>query len=111
MRSKIHSGIRGAAQLLETSVSEEDDIGLTRLICQETDRICDLVDQDELFSDDAIDRSAVNIHKALERVRRVAEAGFGRHVAFLEEYDPSLPPVHGNADQLIDPAQHRQERL
>ena len=95
------SGIRGAAQLLETSVSDEDDIELTRLICQETDRICDLVDRMGLFSDDAIDRSAVNIHKALERVRRVAEAGFGRHVAFLEEYDPSLPPVHGNADQLI----------
>ncbi|MGB0631335.1 MAG: two-component system sensor histidine kinase NtrB [Alphaproteobacteria bacterium] len=95
------SGIRGAAQLLETAVTGEDDIGLTRLICEETDRICDLVDRMGLFSDAAIDRSAVNIHQALERVRRVAEAGFGRHVTFVEEYDPSLPPVHGNADQLI----------
>ncbi|MEE2995902.1 MAG: ATP-binding protein, partial [Pseudomonadota bacterium] len=95
------SGIRGAAQLLEMSVSSEDDVGLTRLICDETDRICDLVDRMGLFSEGAIDRSAVNIHQVLDRVRRVAEAGFGRHVDFVEEYDPSLPPVHGNADQLI----------
>jgi two-component system nitrogen regulation sensor histidine kinase GlnL len=95
------SGIRGAAQLLEAAVSEEDDLGLTRLICEETDRICDLVDRMGLFSDAEISRSAVNIHLVLERVRRVAEAGFGRHVEFVEEYDPSLPPVYGNADQLI----------
>ena len=95
------SGIRGAAQLLETAVSDEEDISLTRLICEESDRICDLVDRMGLFSDAAIDRSAVNIHQVLERVRRVAEAGFGRHVLFVEEYDPSLPPVYGNADQLI----------
>lgn len=95
------SGIRGAAQLLETAVSEEDDLGLTRLICEETDRICDLVDRMGLFSEAEINRSAVNIHLVLERVRRVAEAGFGRHVEFIEEYDPSLPPVYGNADQLI----------
>lgn len=95
------SGIRGAAQLLESAVSEEDDLGLTRLICEETDRICDLVDRMGLFSDGEINRSAVNIHLVLERVRRVAEAGFGRHVEFVEEYDPSLPAVYGNADQLI----------
>ena len=95
------SGIRGAAQLLETAVSEEEDRGLTRLICEETDRICDLVDRMGLFSDDEINRGAVNIHLVLERVRRVAEAGFGRNVDFVEEYDPSLPPVYGNADQLI----------
>ncbi|PPR11573.1 MAG: Nitrogen regulation protein NR(II) [Alphaproteobacteria bacterium MarineAlpha11_Bin1] len=95
------SGIRGAAQLLERSVSSDEDLGLTRLICEETDRICDLVDSMGLFSDATIDRTAVNIHQILERVRQVAEAGFGRHVYFVEEYDPSLPPVHGNADQLI----------
>jgi two-component system, NtrC family, nitrogen regulation sensor histidine kinase GlnL len=95
------SGIRGAAQLLEAAVTAEDDLDLTRLICEETDRICDLVDRMGLFSDGELNRSAVNIHLVLERVRRVAEAGFGRHVRFVEEYDPSLPPVYGNADQLI----------
>lgn len=95
------SGIRGAAQLLEAAVDEPEDRSLTRLICEETDRICDLVDRMGLFSNDEINRSAVNIHLVLERVRRVAQAGFGRHIEFVEEYDPSLPPVYGNADQLI----------
>lgn len=95
------SGIRGAAQLLEGAVAEDADRSLTRLICEETDRICALVDSMGLFSEEPLNRSAVNIHLVLERVRRVAEAGFGRHVTFVEEYDPSLPPVYGNADQLI----------
>jgi two-component system nitrogen regulation sensor histidine kinase GlnL len=95
------SGIRGAAQLLETAIEDPEDRALTRLICEETDRICDLVDRMDLFSDDKINRSAVNIHLVLERARRVAQAGFGRHVDFVEEYDPSLPAVYGNADQLI----------
>lgn len=95
------SGIRGAAQLLEVALEDDEDRGLTRLICEETDRICDLVDRMGLFSEEPLSRSAVNIHLVLERVRRVAEAGFGRHVTFIEEYDPSLPPVYGNADQLI----------
>lgn len=95
------SGIRGAAQLLEAAVEDPQDRDLTRLICEESDRICDLVDRMGLFANDEINRSAVNIHLVLERVRRVAQAGFGRHVEFVEEYDPSLPSVYGNADQLI----------
>lgn len=95
------SGIRGAAQLLEGAVVEPEDINLTRLICEETDRICDLLDRMGLFSDGELNRSAVNIHLVLDRVRRVAQAGFGRHVEFVENYDPSLPAVYGNADQLI----------
>lgn len=95
------SGIKGAAQLLETSATGVQDVDLTRLICEETDRICDLVDRMGLFSEAPIDRSAVNIHQVLGRTRRIAEAGFGRHVEFVEKYDPSLPPVDGNIDQLI----------
>lgn len=95
------SGIRGAAQLLEQSVSEEDTV-LTRLICDETDRICALVDRMEVFSDERpIQRGPVNIHEVLERCRRVAQNGFGRHVTFVERYDPSLPPVLGNRDLLV----------
>jgi two-component system, NtrC family, nitrogen regulation sensor histidine kinase GlnL len=95
------SGIRGAAQLLEQGVSEEDRV-LTRLIVDETDRIVALVDRMEVFSDkQPIARGAVNIHQVLEHVRRIAENGFGRHVRFVEMYDPSLPPVYGDRDQLI----------
>ncbi|WP_425449944.1 two-component system sensor histidine kinase NtrB [Virgifigura deserti] len=95
------SGIRGAAQLLERNASA-DDLQLTRLICEEADRIVGLVDRMEMFSDQRpIERSAVNIHQILEHVRRVAESGFARGRRIMESYDPSLPPVYGNRDLLI----------
>jgi two-component system nitrogen regulation sensor histidine kinase GlnL len=95
------SGIRGAAQLLEENAGPGDR-ELTRLICDESDRICALVDRMEVFSDQRpIERTPVNIHEVLERVRLVAQTGFARHVRFVEEYDPSLPLVHGNRDLLI----------
>ena len=95
------SGIRGAAQLLEENANTADQ-ELTRLICDEADRICAVVDRMDVFSDRRpMERTAVNIHEVLERVRRAAQSGFGRSVRFVEDYDPSLPPVHGNRDLLI----------
>jgi two-component system nitrogen regulation sensor histidine kinase GlnL len=95
------SGIRGAAQLLEQSAND-DDRTLTRLICEETDRIVKLVDRMEVFGDERpVDRAPVNIHAVLDHVKRLAQSGFARHVRFVEEYDPSLPPVLGNRDQLV----------
>ncbi len=95
------SGIRGAAQLLEQNVGDGDRV-LTQLICDEADRIVALVDRMEVFSDERpIDRQGVNIHRVLEHVRRLAENGFARHVRFIEHYDPSLPKVLGNRDQLV----------
>jgi two-component system nitrogen regulation sensor histidine kinase GlnL len=96
------SGIRGAAQLLEQSSAAEQDRELTRLIIDETDRICALVDRMEVFSDRRpLQRGPVNIHQVLEHARKVAQNGFARHIRFVENYDPSLPPVFGHRDQLI----------
>ena len=95
------SGIRGAAQLLEQTI-EGDDTALTQLICDETDRICALVDRMEVFADEQpIRKSAINIHEVLDHCRRVAATGFGRHIKFVERYDPSLPAALGNRDILI----------
>jgi two-component system nitrogen regulation sensor histidine kinase GlnL len=94
------SGIRGAAQLLETSVDVQDR-ELAVLIRDEADRIRALVDRMEIFGEKPITRTAVNIHRVLEHVRKLAQSGFAPHVAFHEIYDPSLPPVWGNRDQLI----------
>jgi two-component system nitrogen regulation sensor histidine kinase GlnL len=95
------SGIRGAAQLLEASVDDEDR-NLTRLICEEADRIVKLVDRMEVFTDERpIEREPVNIHVVLEHVKRLAHSGFARQIKFVEEYDPSLPPVLANRDQLV----------
>ncbi len=95
------SGIRGAAQLLELSASDEDR-ALTRLITDETDRIVSLVDRMEIFSDERpIERFPVNIHVVLDHVKAIAKNGFARNINILEDYDPSLPPVHANRDQLV----------
>jgi two-component system nitrogen regulation sensor histidine kinase GlnL len=94
------SGIRGAAQLLEASVGD-DDRELAVLIRDEADRIRDLVDRMEVFGEKPITRGAVNIHRVLEHVRKLAQSGFAAHIRFHEVYDPSLPPVWGNRDQLV----------
>jgi two-component system nitrogen regulation sensor histidine kinase GlnL len=95
------SGIRGAAQLLEQSV-EDDDRTLTRLICDEADRIVKLVDRMEVFGDERpVEREPINIHVVLDHVKRLAQSGFARNLKFVEDYDPSLPPVLANRDQLI----------
>jgi two-component system nitrogen regulation sensor histidine kinase GlnL len=61
-----------------------------------------LVDRMEVFGDERpVEREPVNIHSVLDHVRRLAQSGFARHIRFVEEYDPSLPPVLANRDQLI----------
>jgi two-component system, NtrC family, nitrogen regulation sensor histidine kinase GlnL len=95
------SGIRGAAQLLEQSVGD-DDRALTRLICDEADRIVKLVDRMEVFTDERpVEREPINIHVVIEHVKRLAQSGVARQIRFVEEYDPSLPPVLANRDQLV----------
>src|SRR5579859_7831050 len=94
------SGIRGAAQLLEQYCAPDDRV-LAQLIRDEADRICALVDRMEIFEQLPLEPGAVNIHSVLEHVRRIASAGFASHVRFVENYDPSLPSVLGNRDQLI----------
>ena len=94
------SGIRGAAQLLEASVAESDR-ELTVLIRDEADRIKALVERMEVFGEKPFHRGAVNIHRVLEHVRRLAQSGFAAAIRFNEIYDPSLPPVLGNRDQLV----------
>ncbi|MFV0297336.1 MAG: two-component system sensor histidine kinase NtrB [Hyphomicrobiaceae bacterium] len=95
------SGIRGAAQLLEPDLSEEDR-PLAALICSETDRIRNLVDRMEVFGDERpLVTELVNVHAILDHVLRLAENGFARHCKLVADYDPSLPPIAVNRDKLI----------
>ncbi|HEY8696563.1 MAG TPA: histidine kinase dimerization/phospho-acceptor domain-containing protein, partial [Rhizomicrobium sp.] len=95
------AGIRGAAQLLEDVVPAAER-PLTELICAETDRVRDLIDRMEAFDEPGhASHAPVNIHAVLDRVRRAAQAGFARHVAFRESFDPSLPEVMGDRDRLM----------
>jgi two-component system nitrogen regulation sensor histidine kinase GlnL len=56
----------------------------------------------EVFGDERpMEREPINIHVVLDRVKLLARNGVARGISFSEEYDPSLPPVFGNRDQLI----------
>ena len=95
------AGIRGAAQLLEEGLAPGER-EMTQLIIAESDRIRGLIDRMESFGDTrGFTRHPVNIHEVLDRVRKVADSGFARGVTIIENFDPSLPPVSGDRDQLI----------
>lgn len=95
------ASIRGAAQLLEQSLPREE-AGLTTLIRDEADRICKLVDRMEAFATpNTSDFRAVNIHSVLDRVEHIANTGFARDIEIKKNYDPSLPKLWGDHDQLI----------
>ncbi|WP_294395711.1 ATP-binding protein [uncultured Sphingomonas sp.] len=95
------SGIRGAAQLLESSIDDNGQV-LTRLICDEVDRVAALIDRMEGFTDTRpLELTAQNIHAILGHARAVSEQGFGSGVTIREKYDPSLPSVLGHRDSLI----------
>lgn len=95
------SGIRGAAQLLETGLPPAQ-AELTRLIRHEVDRIAGLIDRMEGLTDTRPrPRAPLNIHAVLGHVRDVAANGFAAGVTIRELYDPSLPDVLGNHDALV----------
>ncbi len=95
------AGIRGAAQLLKGGAKAED-APLAQLIMDETDRVRRLVDRMEAFSEDAApERTPINIHRVLDRVRALAVNGVAEGLSLRENFDPSLPPVWGEEDQLI----------
>lgn len=95
------AGISGAAQLLAMQLGDEET-ELTDLIREEAERIAKLLEKVELFGDNRpASREPVNIHDVLHRAQLSAAAGFAKHVRFAEEFDPSLPPTAGDADNLM----------
>jgi two-component system nitrogen regulation sensor histidine kinase GlnL len=94
------AGIRGAAQLLGRKL-QGSDLALTGLIADEVDRIAKLIDQMQSLSRRSVPALApCNLHEAVRRARAVIEVG-GTAPAIIEEFDPSLPAVQGNADALV----------
>lgn len=95
------SGIRGAAQLLETGVSEES-APLTRLICNEVDRIAALIDRMQDFTTEReLECRSENIYPLLDQAAEIAAAGFAHKVEIVRRYDPSLPFAVCNRDALV----------
>ncbi len=92
--------IKGAAQLLRQVVGDEDR-SLAELIVAEVGRIDQLVATlDPLSPSPSQEAVALNIHEVTEYVRLAARS-FAGGVTFVTEYDPSLPPVRGMREALI----------
>jgi two-component system nitrogen regulation sensor histidine kinase GlnL len=94
------AGIRAAAQLIART-DDADSAALAKLICDEVDRINRLTDRiDPLGLLEPPRFEPFNVHQALDRVRKLIGSS-APHVMIRERYDPSLPLVRGDLDQLI----------
>lgn len=94
-------GLRGAAQLLDRQLAKHPDLQpYTEIIIRETDRLCGLVDSMS-YTQASIQLEEINIHEVLEHVYRLALAEVDSTLKILRDYDPSLPPVLGDREQLI----------
>lgn len=95
------AGITGAAQLLSMNLSAQDQ-EMTDLIVAESRRIVKLLEQVEQFGNlRPPELKPINIHDVLDRARQSAAVGFGAHMLFVEDYDPSLPLTLADSDQLL----------
>ncbi len=93
-------GLRGAAQLLERELSNEELKEYTTIIISEADRLQALMNQ--MLGPSSLPRKReINIHEAVERVRQVVGAELNDGVKILRDYDPSIPDVYADLDQLI----------
>lgn len=96
------AGIHGAAQLLESGLSHKDDLEITDLIKSEVERIGRLADKMESFGDiENTDFEVFNIHTVLRKAFLLFQSTDKTLVTLVENYDPSLPDVLGNPDQLM----------
>lgn len=93
-------GLRGAAQLLERELPNEDLKEYTKIIIGEADRLRNLVDR-MLGPNNLPKRQEVNIHEVLERVRHLVSAEASEAVNIMTDYDPSIPALIADRDQLI----------
>ena len=94
------AGIRAAAQLISRA-DDPDSAALAKLIVDEVDRVRRLTDRiDPLGAVDVPRFDRFNIHEALDRVRKLIGSS-APNVMIRERYDPSLPQVRGDLDQLI----------
>ena len=93
-------GLRGSAQLLEGELDRPELREYTQVIIKEADRLQVLLDR-LLTPRSAVQLSAVNIHEVLERVRSLVQAEFPTGISVLRNYDPSVPDLVGDIEQLI----------
>lgn len=93
-------GLRGAAQLLERELPDPELKEYTNIIIGEADRLRNLVDT--MLGPNALSqKESINIHQVLEHVRQLVSVEKSGSVTFISDYDPSIPEIHGDRDQLV----------
>ncbi len=93
-------GLRGAAQLLERELNNEELKEYTNIIISEADRLQELMNR--MLGPSTLPRKReINIHEAMERVRQVVGAELSEKIKLVRDYDPSIPYVFVDMDQLI----------
>ncbi len=93
-------GLRGAAQLLELELENNDLKVYTHIIIEEADRMKVLMDK-MLGPNKVPNKVALNIHEALERVRQLVQAETVDTIKIRRDYDPSIPELFADKNQLI----------
>jgi len=93
-------GLRGAAQLLDLELNDPELKEYTQIIIAESDRLQGLMDK-MLGPNKLPNKKAINIHEVLERVRQLVQAESSGSIAIKTDYDPSIPDILADKDQLI----------
>jgi two-component system nitrogen regulation sensor histidine kinase GlnL len=93
-------GLRGAAQLLEREVGDDELKEYTQIIIREADRLQNLIDR-MLWPKNIPSMQAVNIHHILERVSDLVLVEVTRGLKITKDYDPSLPELQADPDLLV----------
>ncbi len=93
-------GIRGAAQLLASEINNPELKEYTDVIIKEADRLTDLLNN-MLGPNKALDKQNVNILEILEHIRQVLMAACQKQIIFQRDYDPSIPEISADKNQLI----------
>lgn len=93
-------GLRGAAQLLESELSDSEQKEYTRIIMAEADRLKVLIDR-MLRPSQSPQKQAINIHEILEHVRKLVQTEAGQGITIQRDYDPSIPELWLDRGQII----------
>jgi two-component system nitrogen regulation sensor histidine kinase GlnL len=93
-------GLRGAAQLLDLELNDPELKEYTQIIIAESDRLQGLMDK-MLGPNKLPNKKPLNIHEVLERVRQLIQAEASSSLDLTCDYDPSIPTIQGDKDQLI----------
>jgi two-component system nitrogen regulation sensor histidine kinase GlnL len=90
-------GIRGAAQMMAAELGEQELGTLARMIMREVDRIDELIQR---FGQPSVSHSEADIHKVIDEVIEVLQAEYGMDTNITRDFDPSIPPLEGDASAL-----------